>query len=60
VAGVVAPRPLNAGTSYEDVDEGVLYDIIHVTRPGKDILARTMAVHIATRIAPTGRPGPGG
>jgi lysophospholipase L1-like esterase len=43
---------------FATVDEDVFYDIIHVTRPGKQILARAMAEVIAPRIAPGGRPVP--
>ncbi len=43
---------------FETMDEDVFYDIIHVTRPGKAILARAMADAVSVRLASQGLPVP--
>jgi hypothetical protein len=45
---------------FDTIDEDVFYDIIHVTRPGKEILARAMAEHVAAQITRPDGQAPGG
>jgi hypothetical protein len=41
---------------FDSTEEDMFYDIIHVTRPGKEILARAMAEDVGPRIRATATP----
>jgi lysophospholipase L1-like esterase len=43
---------------FDSIEEDMFYDIIHVTRPGKEILARAMAEDVGPRIRGTETPAP--